>query len=76
MTVMMSLCCRKQEMLTISNVPLADCPPSPPRTAPPTMKVSSTSALRACYESALKEDLFRDLTAAKRHGVKPPDNIS
>ncbi|XP_051732610.1 rap1 GTPase-activating protein 2b isoform X11 [Ctenopharyngodon idella] len=28
----------KQEMLTISNVPLADCPPSPPRTAPPTMK--------------------------------------
>ncbi|XP_051732608.1 rap1 GTPase-activating protein 2b isoform X9 [Ctenopharyngodon idella] len=29
---------RKQEMLTISNVPLADCPPSPPRTAPPTMK--------------------------------------
>uniref|UniRef100_A0A672L7N0 Rap1 GTPase-activating protein 2-like n=1 Tax=Sinocyclocheilus grahami TaxID=75366 RepID=A0A672L7N0_SINGR len=30
----------KQELLTISNVPLADCPPSPPRTAPPTMKVS------------------------------------
>ncbi|KAG7515303.1 rap1 GTPase-activating protein 2-like isoform X1 [Solea senegalensis] len=29
---------RKQELLTISNVPLADCPPSPPRTAPPTMK--------------------------------------
>ncbi|XP_056586241.1 rap1 GTPase-activating protein 2b isoform X2 [Triplophysa dalaica] len=28
----------KQECLTISNVPLADCPPSPPRTAPPTMK--------------------------------------
>ncbi|XP_063059233.1 rap1 GTPase-activating protein 2b isoform X2 [Engraulis encrasicolus] len=28
----------KQELLTISNVPLADCPPSPPRTAPPTMK--------------------------------------
>uniref|UniRef100_A0A672L731 Rap1 GTPase-activating protein 2-like n=1 Tax=Sinocyclocheilus grahami TaxID=75366 RepID=A0A672L731_SINGR len=40
MTVMMSLCRRKQELLTISNVPLADCPPSPPRTAPPTMKVS------------------------------------
>eukprot|EP00063_Salmo_salar_P042858 XP_014017693.1 PREDICTED: rap1 GTPase-activating protein 2-like isoform X4 [Salmo salar] len=29
---------RKQELLTISNVPLGDCPPSPPRTAPPTMK--------------------------------------
>ncbi|XP_016095903.1 rap1 GTPase-activating protein 2-like isoform X3 [Sinocyclocheilus grahami] len=28
----------KQELLTISNVPLSDCPPSPPRTAPPTMK--------------------------------------
>ncbi|XP_056140260.1 rap1 GTPase-activating protein 2b [Lampris incognitus] len=30
----------KQELLTISNVPLADCPPSPPRTAPPTMKTA------------------------------------
>ncbi|XP_030009818.1 rap1 GTPase-activating protein 2-like isoform X2 [Sphaeramia orbicularis] len=29
---------RKQELLTISNVPVSDCPPSPPRTAPPTMK--------------------------------------
>ncbi|XP_069001795.1 rap1 GTPase-activating protein 2-like isoform X2 [Embiotoca jacksoni] len=29
---------RKQELLTISNAPVADCPPSPPRTAPPTMK--------------------------------------
>ncbi|XP_053334276.1 rap1 GTPase-activating protein 2b isoform X1 [Clarias gariepinus] len=29
---------RKQEMLTISNVPLADCPPSPPRTAPAALK--------------------------------------
>ncbi|XP_070982258.1 rap1 GTPase-activating protein 2-like isoform X5 [Oncorhynchus clarkii lewisi] len=29
---------RKQELLTISNVPLGDGPPSPPRTAPPTMK--------------------------------------
>ncbi|XP_036420686.1 rap1 GTPase-activating protein 2a isoform X7 [Colossoma macropomum] len=29
---------RKQELLTISNVPLGECPPSPPRTAPPTMK--------------------------------------
>ncbi|XP_073335052.1 rap1 GTPase-activating protein 2-like [Pagrus major] len=28
----------KQELLTISNVPVTDCPPSPPRTAPPTMK--------------------------------------
>nr|XP_020488975.1 rap1 GTPase-activating protein 2-like isoform X2 [Labrus bergylta] len=28
----------KQEQLTISNVPVTDCPPSPPRTAPPTMK--------------------------------------
>ncbi|KAG9351639.1 hypothetical protein JZ751_022890 [Albula glossodonta] len=28
----------KQEMLTISNVPLGEYPPSPPRTAPPTMK--------------------------------------
>ncbi|XP_018543957.1 rap1 GTPase-activating protein 2 isoform X3 [Lates calcarifer] len=28
----------KQELLTISNVPVVDCPPSPPRTAPPTMK--------------------------------------
>lgn len=26
-------------MLTISNVPLADCPPSPPRTAPAALKV-------------------------------------
>ncbi|XP_062867263.1 rap1 GTPase-activating protein 2b [Trichomycterus rosablanca] len=31
-------CQRKQEMLTISSVPLADCPPSPPRTAPPVLK--------------------------------------
>ncbi|XP_064794109.1 rap1 GTPase-activating protein 2b isoform X2 [Oncorhynchus masou masou] len=29
---------QERELLTISNVPLADCPPSPPRTAPPTMK--------------------------------------
>ncbi|XP_068186888.1 rap1 GTPase-activating protein 2b isoform X1 [Antennarius striatus] len=29
---------RKQELLTIPNVPVTDCPPSPPRTAPPTMK--------------------------------------
>ncbi|XP_028818952.1 rap1 GTPase-activating protein 2a isoform X3 [Denticeps clupeoides] len=29
---------RKQELLTISNVPMGECPPSPPRTAPPTMK--------------------------------------
>ncbi|XP_035480345.2 rap1 GTPase-activating protein 2-like isoform X3 [Scophthalmus maximus] len=29
---------RKQDLLTISNDPVADCPPSPPRTAPPTMK--------------------------------------
>ncbi|KAM8741750.1 rap1 GTPase-activating protein 2-like isoform 1-T1 [Acanthopagrus schlegelii] len=29
---------RKQELLNISNVPVTDCPPSPPRTAPPTMK--------------------------------------
>ncbi|XP_046719197.1 rap1 GTPase-activating protein 2a isoform X4 [Silurus meridionalis] len=29
---------RKQELLTISNSPLGECPPSPPRTAPPTMK--------------------------------------
>ncbi|XP_008276331.1 rap1 GTPase-activating protein 2-like [Stegastes partitus] len=28
----------KQELLSISNAPDADCPPSPPRTAPPTMK--------------------------------------
>ncbi|RXN07689.1 rap1 GTPase-activating 2-like isoform X5 [Labeo rohita] len=28
----------KQELLTISSVPLGECPPSPPRTAPPTMK--------------------------------------
>ncbi|XP_036974763.1 rap1 GTPase-activating protein 2-like isoform X4 [Acanthopagrus latus] len=28
----------KQELLNISNVPVTDCPPSPPRTAPPTMK--------------------------------------
>ncbi|KAM3869034.1 rap1 GTPase-activating protein 2-like [Diretmus argenteus] len=35
-----SLRARKQELLTISNVPLADCPPSPPRTAPPTMKTA------------------------------------
>uniref|UniRef100_A0AAR2LGA8 Rap-GAP domain-containing protein n=1 Tax=Pygocentrus nattereri TaxID=42514 RepID=A0AAR2LGA8_PYGNA len=31
---------RKQELLTINNVPLADCPPSPPRTAPPAMKTA------------------------------------
>ncbi|XP_026037717.1 rap1 GTPase-activating protein 2-like isoform X1 [Astatotilapia calliptera] len=32
------LCFSKQELLAISNVPVADAPPSPPRTAPPTMK--------------------------------------
>ncbi|KAM6986998.1 LOW QUALITY PROTEIN: rap1 GTPase-activating protein 2b [Aplochiton taeniatus] len=31
---------RKQDLLTISNVPLVDCPPSPPRTAPPTVKTA------------------------------------
>ncbi|KAM9846454.1 rap1 GTPase-activating protein 2-like [Aulostomus maculatus] len=29
---------RKQELLAVSNGPDAECPPSPPRTAPPTMK--------------------------------------
>nr|XP_020442757.1 rap1 GTPase-activating protein 2 isoform X7 [Monopterus albus] len=29
---------RKQELLNISTVPLGECPPSPPRTAPPSMK--------------------------------------
>ncbi|KAK5623767.1 hypothetical protein CRENBAI_005912 [Crenichthys baileyi] len=29
---------RKQDLLTIPNVPVEECPPSPPRTAPPTMK--------------------------------------
>ncbi|KAG5269522.1 hypothetical protein AALO_G00202960 [Alosa alosa] len=29
----------KQELLNISNTPLGECPPSPPRTAPPTMKL-------------------------------------
>lgn len=33
---------RKQELLNISNVPLGECPPSPPRTAPPNMKVGNT----------------------------------
>ncbi|XP_063061866.1 rap1 GTPase-activating protein 2a isoform X4 [Engraulis encrasicolus] len=28
----------KQELLNISNVPLGECPPSPPRTAPPNLK--------------------------------------
>ncbi|XP_037533366.1 rap1 GTPase-activating protein 2a [Nematolebias whitei] len=28
----------KQELLSISNIPLGECPPSPPRTAPPSMK--------------------------------------
>lgn len=28
----------KQELLNISHVPLGECPPSPPRTAPPNMK--------------------------------------
>ncbi|MED6264168.1 Rap1 GTPase-activating protein 2 [Characodon lateralis] len=28
----------KQDLLTIPNVPVEECPPSPPRTAPPTMK--------------------------------------
>ncbi|XP_011482157.4 rap1 GTPase-activating protein 2 isoform X6 [Oryzias latipes] len=28
----------KQDHLTIPNAPVAECPPSPPRTAPPTMK--------------------------------------
>ncbi|KAK2846958.1 hypothetical protein Q5P01_009957 [Channa striata] len=28
----------KQELLNISNVPMGECPPSPPRTAPPSMK--------------------------------------
>ncbi|KAM4546709.1 rap1 GTPase-activating protein 2-like isoform 3-T6 [Fundulus diaphanus] len=29
---------RKQDLLTVTNVPDEECPPSPPRTAPPTMK--------------------------------------
>uniref|UniRef100_A0A8D3ECZ0 Rap-GAP domain-containing protein n=1 Tax=Scophthalmus maximus TaxID=52904 RepID=A0A8D3ECZ0_SCOMX len=29
----------KQEQLNITNIPLGECPPSPPRTAPPSMKV-------------------------------------
>ncbi|XP_068600338.1 rap1 GTPase-activating protein 2-like [Brachionichthys hirsutus] len=31
---------RKQDLLTIPNVPVTDCPPSPPRTAPPTVKAA------------------------------------
>ncbi|XP_019119259.1 rap1 GTPase-activating protein 2 isoform X2 [Larimichthys crocea] len=37
-STVIALRARKQELLTISNVSAADCPPSPPRTAPPTMK--------------------------------------
>lgn len=66
----MSLCCRKQELLTISNVPLEDRPPSPPRTAPPAMKVSGTSALRSCYDSALKGDLLRELSLQLQKGME------
>uniref|UniRef100_A0A6Q2YUJ8 Rap-GAP domain-containing protein n=1 Tax=Esox lucius TaxID=8010 RepID=A0A6Q2YUJ8_ESOLU len=40
---------RRQELLTISNVPLGDCPPSPPRTAPPTMKVRRHVSLVSSY---------------------------
>ncbi|XP_047463519.1 rap1 GTPase-activating protein 2-like [Mugil cephalus] len=29
---------RKQDLMTVTNVPMADCPPPPPRTAPPTIK--------------------------------------
>uniref|UniRef100_A0A3P8P8M6 Rap-GAP domain-containing protein n=1 Tax=Astatotilapia calliptera TaxID=8154 RepID=A0A3P8P8M6_ASTCA len=35
----------KQELLNISNVPLGECPPSPPRTAPPSMKLIFHSAI-------------------------------
>lgn len=38
-TLFVPLLSRKQELLNISNVPLGECPPSPPRTAPPSMKV-------------------------------------
>lgn len=34
--------CSKQDHLTIPNAPVAECPPSPPRTAPPTMKVGAS----------------------------------
>lgn len=50
----------KQELLTISNVPLADCPPSPPRTAPPTMKVTHTHIhtreFQGKFQRKLKEE--------------------
>uniref|UniRef100_A0A3B4H339 Rap1 GTPase-activating protein 2-like n=1 Tax=Pundamilia nyererei TaxID=303518 RepID=A0A3B4H339_9CICH len=49
------LCFSKQELLAISNVPVADAPPSPPRTAPPTMKVCAfVSHLSECVLQVLE----------------------
>ncbi|XP_076833425.1 rap1 GTPase-activating protein 2a isoform X3 [Brachyhypopomus gauderio] len=47
---------RKQELLTISNVPLGECPPSPPRTAPPTMKSAEFFDMLERMQSPKTED--------------------
>ncbi|XP_064207507.1 rap1 GTPase-activating protein 2-like isoform X5 [Anguilla rostrata] len=55
---------RKQEMLTISNVPLGECPPSPPRTAPPTMKSAEFFDMLEKMEVPKAEELR---TVPQRH---------
>ncbi|XP_035290262.1 rap1 GTPase-activating protein 2-like isoform X6 [Anguilla anguilla] len=55
---------RKQEMLTISNDPLGECPPSPPRTAPPTMKSAEFFDMLEKMEVPKAEELR---TVPQRH---------
>ncbi|XP_035290264.1 rap1 GTPase-activating protein 2-like isoform X7 [Anguilla anguilla] len=54
----------KQEMLTISNDPLGECPPSPPRTAPPTMKSAEFFDMLEKMEVPKAEELR---TVPQRH---------
>uniref|UniRef100_A0A3P8P856 Rap-GAP domain-containing protein n=1 Tax=Astatotilapia calliptera TaxID=8154 RepID=A0A3P8P856_ASTCA len=50
----------KQELLNISNVPLGECPPSPPRTAPPSMKLKVLLMVCAYVYVCLSSFLLQD----------------
>ncbi|KTF90964.1 hypothetical protein cypCar_00027827 [Cyprinus carpio] len=64
---------RKQELLSISNAPQADCPTSPPKTAPPTMKqVSEVEEMRP---QRLKHYLLKLLLLSLQDGYIPYPRI-
>ncbi|XP_049322475.1 rap1 GTPase-activating protein 2b isoform X1 [Astyanax mexicanus] len=65
----------KQELLTISNVPLADCPPSPPRTAPPSMKTAQFFDSLEKMEQVSEVDEMRPVPQRVKDDYIPYPNI-